>query len=350
MTSTTNKPNWTIALGIPFLIYITCLFITFSSTFTTKSELLSNGILADLLITAPLVYFLAIRKSTVSRYTVIRVFIAGILFAGFILQPDSSPGLHIIKKWISPLIEAFVIFVICKRFYIANKNAKAKNTNKIDFLFHCRKVMWEIIGNEKVATIVSSEIAVFYYAFFSAKDRSADYKTTFTSYKENGLPIVLAAILSIFLIETTGMHFLLILWNKTIAWVLTGLSLYTCIQLFGHIRAIKSRLTIINSGSFEVHNGLAGDALIHFDNIEKIELSAKKPTGRNSVKISLLQGLESHNITVFLKTPIHVTKIFGIKKQADVVLFFVDKPKEFINSVTTQLANDDSRNSEQVSI
>ena len=202
--------------------------------------------------------------------------------------------------------------------------------------------MFEIIGNEKVANIVSSEVAVIYYAFFSTKDKSIDYKTKFTSYKENGLPIVLIAILSIFLIETTGVHFLLSLWSKTIAWMLTGLSFYTCLQLFAHIRALKARSIIINSNSFEVHNGLAGDAFIQFDNIEKIELSNKKPMGRESIKISLLKGLENHNTVVYLKTPIEVTKIFGIKKKTDTILFFVDKPKEFTNIITTLLTNNGS--------
>jgi hypothetical protein len=340
--STTSKPNWAIALGIPFLIFLGCLLITFSSRFTANKELLSNGILADLLVTAPLMYFLAIRKSKVSKLTVIRIFILGVLFAGFILRSNDNPILQIIKTWISPVVEAFVIFTISKRFYIANKNAKAKDNHKVDFLLHCRSMMFEISKNERVANIVSSEVAVIYYAFFSIKDKSIDYKTKFTSYKENGLPIVLSAILSIFLIETTGVHFLVSLWSKTIAWVLTGLSFYTCIQLFAHIRALKARPIVIHSNSFAVHNGLAGDAFIQLDNIEKVELSTKKPTGRESVKISLLNGLENHNIVVYLKNPITVTKIFGIKKQADTVLFFVDKPKEFINAVTTRLTNTSS--------
>ena len=340
--STTNKLNWTIALGIPFLIFLSCLLITFSAKFRLNNDLLSNGILVDLLITAPLVYFLAIRKSNISKLTITRVFIVGLLFAGLILRSHPNPILQIIKTWISPILEAFVILIICKKFYIANKNAKAKNNNKVDFLLHCRSIMFEILGNEKVANIVSSEVAVIYYAFFSTKDKSIDYKTKFTSYKENGLPIVLIAILSIFLIETTGVHFLLSLWSKTIALMFTGLSFYTCLQLFAHIRALKARPIIINSNSFEVHNGLAGDAFIQFDNIEKIELSNKKPMGRESIKISLLKGLENHNTVVYLKTPIEVTKIFGIKKKTDTVLFFVDKPKEFTNIITTLLTNNGS--------
>ena len=68
-----KKPNWIIALGIPFLVFFSCLLITFASKFRLNKELLSNGILVDLLITAPLIYFLAIRKTSVSKLTITRV-------------------------------------------------------------------------------------------------------------------------------------------------------------------------------------------------------------------------------------------------------------------------------------
>lgn len=181
-----------------------------------------------------------------------------------------------------------------------------------------------------------------YYVFLGSRDKTIDNETKFTSYKENGVAILLWTILSIFLIETTGMHFLLSLWSKTIAWVLTGLSFYTCLQVFAHIKAVKARPIIINKDSLEIHNGLSGDAYIQFDNIEKFELSKKKPQDRNTIKIELLKGLENHNIVVYLKKPIQVTKIFGIKKSTDTVLFYVDKSKEFSKALTLGLTNNGS--------
>jgi hypothetical protein len=279
-TSTTNKPNWTIAVRIPILIFLSCFFITLTTKFKSNSELLSNAILIDILVIAPFIYFLAIRKSNISKLTVTRVFIVGLIVAGFLLNAHSNTLLQIIKTWVSPIIEEAVIFFIVSKFYIANKKAKAANTNKLDFLMHCRAVMFQVTGNEKFANIVSSEVAVLYYAFLGSKEKAIDNKTKFTSYKENGVGIVLWVILSIFLIETTGMHLLLTLWSKTIAWVLTVLSFYTCMQLFGHIKAVKARPIIINSDSLEIHNGLAGDAYIQFDIIEKFELSKKIPQDR----------------------------------------------------------------------
>jgi hypothetical protein len=334
--TTTHKPNWTLALGLPFCIFLACFFIARSAKFILNNEVLSNAILIDLLITAPLVYFIVIRKTTVPKITVIRVFIVGLLVATLMLNSHSNIFLHIIKTWVSPVIEGLIIFFIGRKFYNANKIAKINN-NEVDFLIHCRSLMHQVIGNEKVGNIIASEISVFYYAFVSKKNTAIDYKSTFTSYKENGLALVLCAILGLFLVETAAVHLVLNLWSKTIAWVLTGLSVYTCIQLFAHIRAIKARPIIVNKDAIEIHNGLAGDAYISFANIEKIECSNKLPQNRRGIKIALLKGLENHNTIVYLKSPIEVTKIFGIKKSTDTVLFFVDKPIHFLSAVNIKM-------------
>jgi len=190
-----------------------------------------------------------------------------------------------------------------------------------------------VTGNEKVGNLLASEISVLYYAFMGAKAKQVDYKSSFTSYKENGILLVLGTFLSLFLIETIGFHFLLSLWNKPAAWILTGLSAYTCLQLFAHMRAVKARpVQILEDGIF-VHNGLAGDAHLPFDLICKIEPSKKTPVNRNIRNIALIRGLENHNIVVYLAIPIQVSGIFGIKKWTHTILFFVDKPAFFMQSL-----------------
>jgi hypothetical protein len=334
-----NKLNWKLAVGIPFFIFFTCFLITLSSAFKLHPTLFSNAIVIDLLVTAPLAYLFVIRKSAVSKLTATRVFVVGLLVAGWILNVHSTILLHGIKVWISPVVELSVIFFICRKFYAANKIAKATNKNRIDFLAHCRIVLFQITGNEKFGNMISSEISVLYYAFSGRKNKNVDYKSTFTSYKENGVVLILGMILFIFIIEASASHFIFSLWNKTAAWILTALSFYTCLQLFAHIKAIRARPLRINADSLEIHNGLAGDAYIQFDNIEKIELNTKLPLDKNAIKIALIKGLENHNVIIYLKQPIHVTKIFGIKKETATVLFFVDKPKDFLVAVNSGLAS-----------
>ena len=92
------KPNWKLYLGIPILIYTACYLITFTPTFKTHPQALSYGILADLIIVSPLIYFLIIRKSTISKSTIIRVFLVGIAIAGLILNTEKIEALSVLKK------------------------------------------------------------------------------------------------------------------------------------------------------------------------------------------------------------------------------------------------------------
>ncbi len=131
--STTNKPNWKIALGIPILIFLGCFFITLTAKFKANNELLSNAILIDILVVAPFIYFLAIRKSNISKLTVSRIFIAGLLVAGFILNAHSNPFLQIIKTWISPLIEGVAIFLLVVNFTLLTKKLKKQILTNLTF-------------------------------------------------------------------------------------------------------------------------------------------------------------------------------------------------------------------------
>lgn len=335
-----NKPNWSLLIGIPALIFLACFLVTYTQFYQSNQILLSNAILGDLLITSPLIYLWLIRKSSISNFTVLRTFLIGIVVAGLILKVGANPILNFIKTWVSPLAEFVVIFIIGRKFYVANKKAINEGEYQLDFLSHCRTIMYKVLGNEKAANLISSEIAVFYYAFFATKNRKINYHDSFSSYKENGIMAVLGAILGLFLVEAIGMHFLLAIWSKIGAWIITGLSLYTCVQLFAHIKAVRSRPIRINADTLYIHNGLAGDAHIDICNIEKIEMTTKWPVDRDAIKISLLKTIEGHNCVVYLKKPMQVTKIFGIKKWADTVIFFVDKPASFSNAIHAKLVND----------
>lgn len=325
----TNRLAWRLALITALSIFLACFIITQFPKFALNTELLSNAILIDLTVTAPLAWFVIIRKSSIPKLTVVRVFVAGLLIAGWLLKGQPNTLLQTIKIWILPLIEGMVIILIGRKFYSAHKKVRQSGINNADFLTWCRSVFCQVIGNENAGNIIASEIGVLYYAFIGKKDKNIDYKSKFTSYKENGIVLVLGTFLSLFLIETIGMHFVLRLWSRTAAWVLTGLSFYTCLQLYAHIIAIKARVLNLSNDSLKIYNGLAADVFIKYGNIEKFELSNKIPVKREAIKIALIKGLENHNCVIYLRQPVPVTKIFGIKKWTNTVLFFVDRPNDF---------------------
>jgi hypothetical protein len=327
-----SKPRLGIAIALPLFIFIASAVIASTTKFREHTQQLTLALLADLLLTAPIAYYLVIRKTSVSKLTVLRVFMAGVVLAGVLLSKSNSHVLAIIKTWVSPLVEFSLIGFVVWKFYTANQQLKGSNGQTTDFLIHCRAMLTKVLGSEKIANVFASEISVFYYMFCS-RDKKIDYKQKFTGYKNNGIILTLSTFLSLFVIETIGMHFILFLWSKTAAWILTSLSFYTCLQLFAHIKALKARCTMITSTHLLLRNGLmGGDAVVNLQNISKIALTSKF-CGEDAVHIAFIKGLENYNIAIYLNAPAVVIKAFGIKKKANVLLVNIDQPKAFMEAV-----------------
>jgi hypothetical protein len=97
--------------GSALPVMIICVIIVFSPLFALNSARLSTAVTLHLTVTAPLLYFLAIRRTAVSKMTVIRVFVVAVLVAGLLLG-GRSPLLHGIKIWISPAVEAMMVITV----------------------------------------------------------------------------------------------------------------------------------------------------------------------------------------------------------------------------------------------
>ncbi len=324
-----KAPNWKLAIGLPALVILTCILIVFTPIYQIKKSLLTPAILLDLLITAPLLYYFVIYNSTVPKKTVIRVFMIGLLFAGILVGTDSSKFLLQIKKWVAPILELYVVVSLYTNFSNAKKNAVKSGKEDFDFLPFCRLSLINFLGNKRLGTLIASEIAVFYYAFSINPSKPIDYKRYFSYHKKNGILLVLGTFLSLFIIETAGMHLVFQLWSKTAAWILTGISIYTCLQLFAHIRSIKSRPIYINDDTLELHNGLAGDASIPYTIIKEIDFTNKMPSAGTIQQLVLIKGFEGHNCVIHLTEPITINRLFGIEKVCDTILFNCDQPKLF---------------------
>ena len=329
----TKKQTFSLAFSSVLFIYLACTIIAYTTKFQLYPDKISLAIILDLLITAPVVYYLVIRRLAISRISTLRIFLIGVLIAGLILSKTDNQFLRIIKTWISPAIELSLIGYIIRKFRKATAAVREKENNSGDFLVHCRAILSSVMGSSKVANIFASEVAVFYY-IFSSKDKVVDNKTRFSSYKENGVVLVLSTFLCLFVIETAGMHFLFARWNITFAWILTGLSLYTCMQLFAHIKAVRKRSIIISKSALLLRNGLfGGEANIRFENIDRVEVTKKTLLAPGVIKLALIKGLENHNTAIHLVEPVTVIKAFGITRKAKILMVQVDQQKGFMEAM-----------------
>lgn len=311
-------------------------FLSKSTIFNANPSILSTGITFDLLLTVPLVYFLLIRKTSIPKTTVVPILIIGIVICTLILPTENQYYLNLFKTWILPIVElsilSFVIFNIRKGI----KRYKQNKTESFDFFTTLKSTCYEILPKGLVIPVVT-EIAVFYYGFIYWKKRKLR-ENEFTYHKDSGTVTLLIAIIFIVAIETVTIHILLAKWNVIVAWILTCLSIYSGIQIFGFGKSMIKRPISIENNKLFLRYGIMNQTTIDLENIDSIEISSKDiELNKETRKLSFLGELESHNLVIRLKEENTLNGLYGIKRKYKNLALHVDKKNELKERINNAL-------------
>lgn len=324
-----------INFGVP-LVLLGILILLINSSFPNGDNTLNFAITVDLLVTVPFVYFLLIRKSQVPKTTVVPVMVIGLLIGTNLLPKENQIYLDLFKSWGLPVIElTILIFVIIKVNKAIRAYSKLKRKSP-DFYDTLKSVSSEILP-KKLVLPFSLEVAVIYYAFINWKKRHLN-KNEFSYHKSSGTIALLGVTLFLIAIETFVLHLLLSKWNNTAAWILTFLSVYSGIQLFGFLKSMARRPISIKDEKLCLRYGIMKETTINLKNIDSIEISSKDiELNKETRKLSLLGELESHNIIIRLKQENELTGLYGIKLRYKNLALYVDKKNEFTNRINNAL-------------
>lgn len=316
-----------INFGIP-LALLGILILLIKSSFINVNDTLAFAITTDLLLTVPFIYFLLIRKNEIPNTTAIPVMIIGLLVGSYFLPEESQKYLSLFKAWALPVIEiSLLTFLVIKVRSAIRKYKELRDTTPD--VFNAIKSTCHEILPKKLTLPFATEVAVFYYGFINWKTRETN-ENEFTYHRKSGTPALFYAFILIIAVETIAIHFLLTRWSPIAAWVLTGLSIYTAIQIFGFAKSLIQRPISINQNSLTLKYGILNEVEIPFSDIVKIELSIKSLEKNKLTKtLSPVAELESHNVIIHFKKKNELVGIYGIKKEFNLLALHIDKPKEF---------------------
>lgn len=336
MNKAINLQKSLIIFGVPLLIIGIMVFIAKSDIFSANSNTLSTAITFDLLLTAPLVYFLLIRKTSIPKISVVPLLIVGIVICSLILPEENQYYLNLFKTWVLPIVELSVLSIIIFNVRKAVKRYKLHKAESFDFFTTLKRTCYEILPRGVVVPFVT-EIAVFFYGFVYWKKRKLK-ENEFTYHKDSGTVALLISIIVIIAIETVTVHALLAKWNVIAAWVLTFLSVYSGIQLFGFVKSMFKRPISIENNKLFLRYGIMTETTIDLANIDKIEISSKEiELNSETRKLSFLGELESHNVIIRLKKENTLIGLYGMKRKYKNLMLYVDKKNEFVNQIITAL-------------
>jgi hypothetical protein len=320
--------------GIPLLLILFSIVLAVNlDRFENNAEIMSIGITLDLVITVPLIYLALIRKKEISNLTIMPFFVAGLIIASLVIPASDQYTLDLLKTYLLPVVEitAATIIVIKVR-----KIRKAYQINKgagFDFLSALKESVQEIMP-EKAASAFTTEIGLFYYSFFTWK-KPTYTENQFTYHKESGIQGILAAVLFVALIELFSVHLLIHENYPILSWVLTILSAYGVIQIYGLIKAIPRTPHFLDDEHLVLRMGIFQEARIPLDSIDYLELTTDDypKKDKSYQKITLFD----HNCMIHLKDEGTLNGMFGSKKKFKHLILSVDHKKEFLHNIMSQI-------------
>ena len=332
MTKSLSTKKIILIFGFPFSITLLSYFFIRSSWFQSNPQDFALGITLDLVITIPIIHYILIRKTKVPNFTSFSLFIIGILMAGVLIPQEHQSFLTLLKVWAVPVIEAGLISLIMYNLIATIREYRKTGREEPDF-FNAIQQSTEQVLPGLFGKLLATEIATIYYALISWRARPIG-ENEFTYHKKSGTIIVISTLLFVLLIETFAVHILVHQWSATVAWVLTALSAYGCLQFIALMRSLSKRPTQIDKEQnlLIVRYGLFAQAKIPFADIESIEQTSRTPSEiKDLTKIS---GLDSHNIIIKLSHPQILNKIYGITDSFTSLAFFIDDKELFMKEIS----------------
>ena len=323
-------------VGVPILILLFLIFLPRTLAFQTNSEQLSVGILLDLLITIPVVYFVLIRKTAIPKFTVVYPFLLGLLVASYIIPLENQDLLSTIKLIAIPIIEIGIVSMIIYK--MRSLTISLKGRSEADFYDKLLRSCQEVFPN-RVGKLLATEIAVFYYLFAPARKQQKS-ETEYTYYQKSGIKTMVGVFLGLIAIETIVVHILVADWNEKVAWVLSFLGIYGMIQIIAVLRSMSHRPIAIDYERevLILRYGFGCQTMLPFSNIKSISKNKKAfLDDKFHVCLSLFDLVDTNNLIIHLHKENILYKIYGIEKKYTSISLFVDERDDFFNSIEQQI-------------
>ncbi|MFD1316735.1 hypothetical protein [Namhaeicola litoreus] len=325
-----------IIFGLPMFIIALMVILAKSSMFVNNPNEISIGITFDLLLTVPLVYFLLIRNTKIPKTTVVPFLIVGLVTCTLILPTENQYYLNLFKTWGFPILELSILSFVIYNVRKGIKRYKLNKTESFDFFTTLKNTCDEILPKIAVFPVVT-EIAVFYYGFLYWRIRKLK-ENEFSYHRDTGTISLLIAIIFIVAIETVVFHVLLSKWSSIAAWILTFLSIYSGVQLFGFLKSMYKRPISIENDQLFLRYGIMAETTIKLEDIDSIEITSKDiEFNKETRKLSFLGELESHNIVIRLKEENTLSGLYGRKRKYKNLAFHIDKKNEFKDRIKNAL-------------
>jgi hypothetical protein len=303
--------------------------------FGQNADLLSFAVTFDLTVGIPLAYYLMVsRKLHVTPASALVVFLACTGLAGLILPAAHQSYLRLVEKVLILTEGGLLVYGVVQLRKIVRTYREAAR-ERADFLLNLREALAGMVGAPAVLGIVVNEISTVRYGllFWLGGQEVRPEQKFFTTHKESGYVAVWAVLLFVVVIETVGLHLLLLQWSPVAAFVSTGLSIYSLVFFVADLASMVKRPIVLHNGQLLFRIGIRWNATIARENIKRLTPIRDFDKAKEKDTLLCAPG-NAPNLLLELHRPVTVTGFFGIRRQTQRIAFHADDPAGLVREVS----------------
>lgn len=248
-------------------IITACVVLRYSRPFHLNPDVAAWGITFDLTITLPVLYwFFLVRPGRVRPLTIAPVFLLGTIAATALLPDQHQAFAAQLMTVVVPFAEVLLAAALIRR-VIALSRLRPASADSYDKIADAARTL---VGDGRVADVVTSEIAMVYYAVFGWKQQPVARERPITFHQRSGWGTVIACIFVLIAAEGLAMHLFLARWSSIAAWAWTALDLWAVIWFLGDYQALRLRRTWLDDDALHLHFGLRWNVTIPRERIASV--------------------------------------------------------------------------------
>lgn len=186
------------------------------------------------------------------------------------------------------------------------------------------------VGNALVVRLFVLETLMIYLSFvgwFLRYRQIQPHHQCFFYHQKSRYTPIFAVWMGVMIIETVLFHVLIQGWNETAAWVITGISIYSCFWLAGEFTLIKLSPHIFDGSTLYLRAGLRWSTQIAIADIVAVE-KPKRTDAKAPDYVAFARGDEPQ-LVFLLARPVRVDGLFGTYKMVSRIGIFVDDIARF---------------------
>ncbi|WP_226668049.1 hypothetical protein [Metabacillus litoralis] len=347
-----QKKKWWLVVFVIALIVLSNTLIYRLDFMQPLPNEIALGSLIDLMIVIPLIiYFFLMRKKYSLKY-MLPMALVGYGAALLIIPYGHLESYSFVKYIVLAgegaflFVEVYVIFKLIRHLPSIISHIRMTKLQVPFFQNNLEQSFSKQLKPSRLLDIISSEISMFYYSFFSWKTKRVVFNSNqqvFTLHEKTSVIALYIMLLHALVIESVGLHFLFHSWNAIFAYILLFLNIYALIYFIGEIQAIRLNPVVITNNYLYLQVGLGKRLTVPFESIKSIhpydgpeKLSSKESkTVFDAVLPDLTKEKPAFEIEFY--KPIEAKYMYGFKNKVSKVHIRPDDATGFYHAIIEKM-------------